>query len=725
MCGLAGIARLDGQDIGPEYDAVLNDFADLLHHRGPDERELLRTGPVGLAFTRLSLVDPQDGTQPLVSDDGNLVLIANGEVYNHKELAAGLPSDVRLKTGSDCEVLLYLYRQHGLDFLRDVRGMFAIILWDRARGQLVLARDRFGIKPLYYHRTDERIVLSSEIKALFVDPATPRRFAWDKALAVPTVAAAPRFGGAQLCTWFDGVESVPAASVLRVDLRDGRTTEHRYWELPTEADESLDAEAFIETYGDLLEASVRECATADTELGLFLSGGIDSSAVLALARTQLDEIHTFTALSGGTRANGDAEHASWLARTWGVHNHQVLFGPDLTPTPEEWRRLVWLTESPMVGPEVYYKHELHRFARQIRPELRGMLLGAASDEFNGGYSHDMGDDWTSFTAGLTGMNRATLFDRHPGLRHWWGDGESFLSDDALHALGGADGTRDADVYRSYVLSEYRKVQQYNVWHEDRTAAGSGVEARVPFLDHRLVDLTAAIPERLRPRLLWDKRILRDAVKSRLPHRIAERPKVPFFYGSGTHHAYDMLVRLMHADGQELVERALAAPGADAYLDAAAIRRRLRTFADAASDSPSVELLMRVVNMGLLAEMVESPTQLESMDAGAVRSALRVKDDPVADTRQLFAPGRSHRLDAVPVPAKGLLLLSHASGDWYLANDGQIEFVLEPGSPIVDVLQRIDGTATLAAVLDGAGVELSAVEEELDALLDQRLIAFVV
>jgi asparagine synthase (glutamine-hydrolysing) len=275
-----------------------------------------------------------------------------------------------------------------------------------------------------------------------------------------------------------------------------------------------------------------------------------------------------------------------------------------------------------------------------------------------------------------------------------------------------------------MLSEYRKVQQYNVWHEDRTAAGSGVEARVPFLDHRIVELTSSIPGHLRSRLLWDKRILRDAVASRVPRRIAERPKVPFFYGSGTHHAYAMLVRLMNGNGRELVERALAAPGADAYLDADRIRRRLNDFANGTSDSPSVELLMRVVNMGLLAEMATSAPRLESMGAGTVRSELRVQSDPVADTQQLFEPGRSHDLDAVPVSAKGLLLLSHVSGDWYLANDGQIEFVLEPDSPIVRVLQRIDGTSTLAAVLSEAGVELKAVEEELDALVGQRLVLFV-
>ncbi|MFG2531012.1 asparagine synthase (glutamine-hydrolyzing) [Streptomyces sp. NPDC048516] len=720
MCGLAGIARLDGQDLGPETDALLNELADILQHRGPDERDLLRDGPVGLAFTRLSLVNPEDGSQPLVSDDGNLVLIANGEVYNHKELAAGLPSDVRLRTGSDCEVLLHLYRQHGLDFLRDVRGMFAIILWDRARGQLVLARDRFGIKPLYYHHTHERIVLSSEIKGLFADPATPRRFAWEQALAVPALAAAPRFGAPEMCTWFEGVESVPAATVLRVDLRDGHTTRHRYWEMPSEADESTGAEAFVERYGDLLEESVRECATADTELGLFLSGGIDSATVLAFARDRVDELHTFTALSGGTRANGDAEHSDWLARDLGVHNHQVVFGPDNVPTPEEWARLLWLAETPMAGPEVYYKHELHRFARQERPELRGMLLGAASDEFNGGYSHDFGDDWESFLTGLGEMDRTTLLDGHPGLRRWWGGGESFLSDRALDALRGGQGM---DVYRAYVRSEYRKVQQYNVWHEDRTAAGSGIEARVPFLDHRLVELTATIPDRLRPRLLWDKRILRDAVTSRLPRRIAERPKVPFFYGSGTGHAYRMLVRLMRSNNQELVERALAAPGADTYLDASALRRRLAGFGDGDTDSASVELLMRVVNMGLLAEMAAQPPRLDGMTAGPVPSALAAGRHPVADTENLFAPAHGYDARHVPVPAKGALLLTDAEGDGYLSHEGQIEFVLEKDTPILRVLRRMDGESDLATVLSAADVALEDVRAELDTLCAQQLISF--
>ncbi|SDG83508.1 asparagine synthase (glutamine-hydrolysing) [Lentzea fradiae] len=723
MCGIAGTARIDGQDLGPEADALLELLADTLHHRGPDERDCLRTGPVGLAFTRLSLVDPEDGSQPLVSDDGNLVLIANGEVYNHRELAAQLPAGTRMSTGSDCEVLLYLYRQHGLDFLRDVRGMFGLILFDRARNQLVLARDRFGIKPLYYHRNARRITLSSEIKGLFADAETPRAFDWERSLSVPLLAASPRFGEPDLVTWFEGVESVPAATVLRIDLNDGRTLSHRYWEMPTRAEEGTSAETFIERYREILEHSVQECATADTELGLFLSGGIDSSAVLALAAPQLPEVHTFTALSGGTRVNGDAEHADWLAKSMGVHNHQVVFDRDHVPTPEEWRRLVWLSETPMAGPEIYYKHELHRFARAERPGMRGMLLGAASDEFNGGYSDELsgGEGWESFLDSLGQLDRGTRLDRHPGLRRWWAEGHDFFSEEALtHATGVAT----PDVYHAYVASEYAKVQQYNVWHEDRTAAGSGTEARVPFLDHRLVELTAVIPPHLRPRLLWDKRILREAVRDLLPERIAERTKGPFFYGSGTWYAYRMLVRLLRRDDGELVERALAAPGADLYLDGSAIRRRLAEFGDGDTNAPGVEMLMRVVNMGLLAEMAAAPPQLARMSAGPVRLSVTAAPH-VHDEDELFAPGSDEPSRRVLALAENVQLLTDARETWFLLSSGQIEYELEQDSAVLRVLALLDGTTPFDEVVEKSGVDADEVRADLNALLTERLLTFEV
>lgn len=719
MCGIAGVARLDGGELTPGTGALLDRLADMLHHRGPDDRETLLAGPVGLAFTRLSLVDPESGGQPLSSEDGSIVLIANGEVYNHRELARGLPAGSRLRTGSDCEVLIHLYRQHGLRFLDDVRGMFAVILWDRARGRLILARDRFGIKPLFYHRNQERIILSSEIKGLFCDPATPRQFAWSQALASPAVVSAPEFTSPGLATWFEGVESVPAATIMEIELSDGTTRSHEYWRMPTEYGDSADPSFYVEQYREALSQAVAECATADTELGLFLSGGVDSSAVLALARPQLDELHTFTAVSGGTLENGDAPETEWLTRQLGVINHPVVFPAGLTPGPDEWRRLVWLTETPMCGPEIYYKHELHRFARAERPELRGMLLGAASDEFNGGYSFDIsgGSDWASFEANLGGLSRQTHLAGR-GAHRLWDTDRPLISDEVLDP--GLDGALDA--YRQYLLSEHRKVQQYNVWHEDRTAAGSGVEARVPFLDHRVVEISASVPPRLRQELLWDKEILRRAVADLLPERIVRRPKVPFFYGPGTRHAYRMLMGVLSANGGELVEDALSGAEAGRYLNAANVRQELAELGAGDTDSPRVEMLLRVVNMGLLANLVHDAPRVEAFPSAPVLLSVPAGRPVSSVAAEVGSVARYDLDDVLSLRDDVFLAERHGPGDeWFLVADGQVEYVLTEPTPVLSVLRRLDGSAAVKDVLADAAVEPGAVLEELSELIGEGLV----
>jgi len=367
-------------EMRPRIDAMLAQ----LHHRGPDESSTRIEPEIGFAFARLSLVGIENGSQPLSTPEDDVVLVVNGEVYNHRALESQLGVGGQLRTRSDCEVLLHQYRRHGATrFLDDVRGMFALILWDRRNQKLILARDRFGIKPLYFHRDAARIVASSEIKAVMVDPATPRELDWSGALGVQDLTGVAEFAKTGVCTWFQGIEMVPAATVLEFDLADGSMTSHRYWSLP-EPNEDWSEARFVEEYREALSISVRECATADAELGLFLSGGIDSAAVLALAGSA--DIHTFSAVTAGSLLNGDVGASAWIAGKFGNPHHQVVFGDDHTPSPDQWTRLLWLTETPLCGPEIYYKYELHRYARQARPELRGMLLGAASDEFNGGYT---------------------------------------------------------------------------------------------------------------------------------------------------------------------------------------------------------------------------------------------------------------------------------------------------------------------------------------------------
>ncbi|MFF4383459.1 asparagine synthase (glutamine-hydrolyzing) [Kitasatospora sp. NPDC001547] len=715
MCGIAGVARIDGTALPEEAGGLLEAFARTLAHRGPDDRRLLCDGPVGMAFNRLSLVNPEDGAQPLVSSDGNLVLIANGEVYNHRELAAGLPSGTRLSTGSDCEVLLYLYQRDGLRFLDRVNGMFAFVLWDRARGVLLMGRDRFGIKPLYYHRNDERVVFASEMKALFADGATPRRVDWSRALSEYDMNATPGFVHGRITTWFEDIRIVAPGTILQIRLQDGATSEHRYWELPgPDAHSDMTDEDYVAEFRDLLAASVADCATADTELGLFLSGGIDSAAVAALAPG--GGLQTFTALTPGTALNGDARGGHRTAELLGLTNHQVLIGSDRVPGPQEWRDLVWLAETPMVGPEVFYKFEMHRFARQNFPEIKGMLLGAAADEINGGYIPNFageGGDWDSFEANLRDLHRRQALERNPKLGHWWEhEGVPLLNDAVIDPSSPyAD-----DHYAGYFAWQYRTLEQYNVWHEDRTAAGNGVEARVPFLDHRLVELVARIPAARRSALLWDKRIVREAMKGILPEEIRTRPKGYFFYGEGARHTNRVLTRILAQDGAALLEEALSSDNARRHLNADGLRTTLDRLVRSPSTG-SIELLLRIVNLGLLEAMTAQlpaapslaaarPTPVElkvdDWEREAPEILARVVSEPEIDRQAVYALADNALLATVPAQPDS----------WFVVVDGSFEYEISASEDAawLALLQSLDGTLTLAETLAKTGGELAEVAE---------------
>ncbi|MFI6013277.1 asparagine synthetase B family protein [Streptomyces sp. NPDC051243] len=720
MCGIAGVARIGGSALGAEADALLESLADTLRHRGPDDRELLREDAVGLAFTRLSLVDPVGGGQPLSTEDGSVVLIANGEVYNHRELAAGLPAGTRLRTRSDCEVLVHLYQRDGLDFLNQVNGMFALVLWDRRRNRLVFARDRFGIKPLFLHRNRERIVFASEIKALFADPAVPRRLDWEGILGDPAMSAAPVFTHAPVNTWFEDIDSVPAGTVRTVDLATGDTAEHVYWRLPG-ADAECDASdaELTETYRELLAASVRDCASADADLGLFLSGGIDSAAVAALAGH--DNLPTFTVTTGATLLNGDAEWGHRVARHFGLPHRNVLFEADRVPTPQEWKNLLWLSETPLCGPEVYYKYELHRYARREFPEIKGMLLGAASDEFNGGYSPDLagGGDWDDFHANITAIGRGQALGLRPEFGPWWEISDRpMLRDGFLPAAAPAQ-----DTYDAFMAWKYRSLQQYNVWHEDRTAAGNGIEARVPFLDHRLVELVARIPAGRRAALLWDKRILREAMRGILPEPVLNRPKVPFYFGEGVRHTYRTFARMLARDDAALLDEAVSTRRAQDFLDADGIRENLRRL-EREPDSAGLEMALRLVNLGLLERMVHDlPPAPGALPRRPVHDAVTVTDwdRDEADLRQRVLPAQRVTADDVFALADGTELVwaparPHA---WYVLVDGTCAFTLdEEEEPLwVAVLRALDGVSPVDKIASDLGQDLDAIAPLLAEGLD--------
>ncbi|WP_203983918.1 asparagine synthetase B family protein [Sphaerisporangium rufum] len=704
------MAVIGGQDLPAGIDAVLERMSRAVGHRGPDAERHHREGPVALAFRRLALVGPESGDQPLFSEDGTCALIANGEVYNHHELAAR--ERMRLRTRSDCEVLPNLYARYDVRFLDDVQGMCAVVLWDRARDRLVLARDRFGIKPLYYARAGDTVVFASEIKALFEHPGCPRELDWEVALADQSMTSAPQLTDAPVTSWFRGVHLVPAGTVVSIDLRTGDSDEHVYWRLPSFTGGSdASEEELVGAYRDLLASSVRACASADTELGLFLSGGVDSAAVAALAAAGGTPLHTFSVLSGSTLANGDAESAHRAAAALGLPNHQVLFDFATMPGAAEWKRLLWLLETPLCGPEQYFKYELYRHARHARPGLRGMLLGAGSDEYNGGFStiFGTGEGWAGFQAGIGQLARAGALRGRPALASWQdGPDGPLLADTALGPPAGAD------PYPAYVAWRHRHMLQYNCWHEDRTAAGNGVEARVPFLDHRIVELLAGIPPHRRAALLWDKAILRRAVAGVVPGWVAARPKVPFYYGDGAGYTHRMVVRMLAQDGASLVEEALHSPGGRRFLRPDTMRAALARLGGQ-GEPWEVEQLFRLVNLGLLDAMARAvpPVPLDA-PARAVLPAV-----PVADWDR-DAPALAVRLeDRTPPALDGVLgfrddvLVVHEPAEphrMYVSVAGSLEYVAEAADDPAwfALLREIDGRRTLGELLAASGQSYDAV-----------------
>lgn len=726
MCGLAGMALIGGDRLPGYAQELLERMSGAVAHRGPDGANVLLDGPVALAFRRLALVGAAAGDQPLYSADRSVVLIANGEVYNHAELADR--HGMKLRTTSDCEVLAHLYAVEETRFLDGVNGMFALIIWDRKRNHLVFARDRFGIKPLYYARVGDMVLFASEIKALMEHPQCPRALDWDAALADQMLTSAPHMSHDPVNTWFRGIEIVPAGAVVTVDLATGRTTQRAYWELPDFAgDCDASDEEFIRAYREILEGSVIDCASADTELGLFLSGGIDSSAVAALATANGRSLHTFSVLSGSTFANGDAEYAHRAARALGVRNHQVLFDLGRAPEPDEWKRLLWLLETPLCGPEQYFKYELHRYAKQARPELRGMLLGQASDEFNGGYSTVIAlyEGWPGFDAGVLQLARATVGRNRRDLAGWLShDDGMLLTDQVLDETGRR---LLQDPYSAYVRWKYRDIQQYNCWHEDRTAAGNGVEARVPFLDHRLIELLATIPAKRRPGLLWDKRILRDAVRDMLPAEVADRPKGPFFYGPGERYTYRAFVEMLAKDDCRLLDEALAAPGGREFLRPEAVRAMFRRLAGEAEPADITHLL-RLVNLGLLDAMVRSlprhPVDApphEVVGAASVTDWARDARLLAGRLREVAEPDR----DDVVAFAEGVVLVQPVSDPQtlYISVDGEFQYVVEaaddPGWAAF--LRNVDGRRTLDEVLSAGAIGYEVVAPTFREALEARVL----
>ncbi len=546
MCGLTGAMDLRGER--PISADVLDAMTATLTHRGPDGGGRFLGDGVGLGFRRLSIIDLEGGDQPIANEDGTVVLVCNGEIFNYRELRVGLEAKGhRFRTRCDVEVLVHLYEEHGTRLLAKLNGQFAFAIYDRARRRLFLARDHVGILPLFYAQTPEHFVFGSEIKAILQHPGVERAVdltGLDQVLTFPGLVS-PR-------TMFRGVSSLEGGHYLLVG--DGEVRKVRYWDLdyPLEGESAAAApdQRAIATLRDLLAQAVRYRLQADVPVGFYLSGGLDSSLIAALIHESSPPArpHSFAVAFPGADID-ESRYQRLMAEKVASRHHQTDFEP--SQVADSLRRVVLHAECPVKETYNACSLALSRSAR--RAGVKVVLSGEGADELFAGYL-------------------GYRFDR-AGQRGGHGRGrglDSLLEDEVRQRLWGDPGIfyeRDYDTWRetrlelyspelraalpdfdclnfplvdtgklrgrhplhqrSYLDVKLRLADHLLGDHGDRMAMANSVEARYPFLDVNVVAFAAAMPPRLKLHGFVEKHALRQLAQGLVPQEIIQREKFGF------------------------------------------------------------------------------------------------------------------------------------------------------------------------------------------------------
>src|SRR6058998_803006 len=394
MCGICGILYC-GEERHVQRDTLAQMNAQIVH-RGPDDDGFFVEGNVGLAMRRLSIIDIRTGQQPISNEDKSLWIVYNGEIYNHRELRSKLEArGHRYHTKSDTETIIHLYEEYGRDCVHHLRGMFAFAIWDRRSRRLFIARDRLGIKPLYYFYDGTKFVFGSEIKAILAYPGIKPEFNKN------TLAEYLAFGyiaGPE--TMFAGIRKLLPGHTLELD-DSGEIKIESYWDLSVPADsERRPRGHYINGYRELLEECVASHLMSDVPLGVFLSGGLDSSAVAALtSKIRGEQIETFS-VGYGEEAYSELPYAREVARHIGSRHHEVRLSRqeffDSLP------KLIWHEDEPIVWPSSV---SLYSVARLARERVTVVLTGEGSDETLAGYTRYA---WTLLNSRMDRVYRSAV-----------------------------------------------------------------------------------------------------------------------------------------------------------------------------------------------------------------------------------------------------------------------------------------------------------------------------
>jgi len=563
MCGIAGILEF-GREARASA-AALREMCRVITHRGPDDEGFYTDGAVGIGMRRLSIVDVAGGHQPLSNEEGTLWIVFNGEIYNHLELRQQLIArGHRYTTRSDTETVIHLFEEYGSDCVQHLRGMFAFAIWNRNTKTLFIARDRLGIKPLYYKLTPERLLFGSEIKAVLSHGGIRPEF---NRAVLPEYLAFGYLSGEE--SFYAGIRKLLPGHTMTIGPN-GKAEIRQYWDLDaSKTHESRDDSYYIKSYRELLEGVVNSHLMSDVPLGVFLSGGVDSSAVAALMTKQRRE-------SVDTYSVGYKEHAYSelpFARTVSEHIHSRHH--EIMVSEQEFfgalPHLIWHEDEPIVWPSSI---SLYFVAKLARERVTVVLTGEGADETLAGYTR------YAFTLKNAAMDRAYRSMVPSFLRSRVRDAvaSSSLLGATLrrkleHTFLGKDGDSWASFYFDNFFSAFDEHEQAGLlthefareappgtayknvlehWEhssgemlqrllytdtktylvellmkQDNMSMAASIESRVPFLDHVLVEFATGIPREVQIQGLAGKRILKKAVEDLLPHSILYRPKLGF------------------------------------------------------------------------------------------------------------------------------------------------------------------------------------------------------
>ncbi len=553
MCGISGIYGFDG---APADIGHLQRMTDALAHRGPDGDGRYLQHNVGLGHRRLSIIDLDGGAQPLANENGTVHVVFNGEIYNFVELRAELEqAGHRFKTRSDTEVIVHGYEQWGAQCVDHFNGIFAFALWDEVARRLFLARDHLGVKPLYYTVTRGQLLFGSEIKALLAHPACPR--------AVDIAALGQLFTFRYVPspqTLFEGISKLPPGHSMTVD--DTGIAIQRHWaRIPSHRDDASEAQ-LVDEYNELVASAVKLQLRSDVPVGLFLSSGVDSAALLSLMRRQSHApIHTFTiGFEGGERSN-ETDDARELARDFGADHTEMMVSPD--DYERYFERYMWDVEEPVGNETAAAFYFVSMIASR---HVKVVLTGQGADEPWGGYHRHLGVKLSEYyrrlprmvTDGLKGavlalprnerLKRGVLALDEPDVLTRFAKIYSFFTPEMRaqlfnppacgagsprHDSGEALASLQHDVRQLDPLSQMLYIDTRAglpddlLMVNDKMSMANSIESRVPYLDVRLVEFVESLPARYKLHFMRGKYLHKKALERWVPPGVAHRRKKGF------------------------------------------------------------------------------------------------------------------------------------------------------------------------------------------------------